>query len=76
MNPNAARASVLVLSFVVLGLSGLVTSVVWSFLSPLQTLPRALVSLLVFVSAYYLGANLLFWKAILRISPSQFSQQA
>jgi len=76
MNPNAARASVLVLSFVVLGISGAVTSVVWSFLSPLQALPRALVSLLVFVSAYYLGANLLFWKAVQRISPSQVTRQA
>jgi len=76
MNPTAARASVLVLSFVVLGVSGLVTSAVWSFLSPLQTLPRALVSLLVFVTVYYLGANLLFWRAILRISPSPYSQRA
>ena len=76
MNPNAARASILVLSFVVLGISGVVTSVVWSVLTPLQALSRALVSLLVFVSLYYLGANYLFWKAVLRISSSQSPKQA
>ena len=74
MSPSIARALVIVLSFVVLGLSALVTSFVWSFLSPLQTLPRAMLSLLAWVSAYYVGANLVFWKAILRLSSAQFSK--
>ncbi len=76
MNPNAARASVIVLSFVVLGdlgarhFRGLVVPL------SAQALPRALVSLVVFVSAYYVGANLLFWKAVVRISSSQLPRQA
>jgi hypothetical protein len=32
-----------------------------------------MISLLSFVAAYYAGANLLFWKAVLRISPSPSS---
>ena len=76
MNPTAARASVLALSVIVLGISGAITSVVWSFLSFVDPLPRALVSLMVFVTAYYLGANLLFWKAVIRISSSQLPRQA
>jgi len=75
MSPTVARASVIVLSFVVLGLSAVVTSLVWSFLSPLQPLPRGMLSLLAWVSAYYVGANLIFWKAILRISSAPFSPQ-
>jgi hypothetical protein len=74
MTPSAARASVILLSFVVLGLSALVTSLVWSFLSPLQPLPRGMISLLAWVSAYYVGTNLVFWKAILRISSAPFSE--
>lgn len=76
MNPTVARASVLVLAVVVLGISGVVTSVVWWFLSMMDPLPRALASLMAFVSAYYLGANLLFWKAVVRISSSQFPRKA
>jgi hypothetical protein len=70
MTPTAARASVIALSFVVLLLSGLVTTVVWRLLAPLDPLPRAMLSLVTFVAAYYAGANLIFWKAVLRISPS------
>jgi hypothetical protein len=70
MSPSAARASLIALSFVVLLVSGLVTTVVWRLLTPLDPLPRAMLSLLTFVAAYYAGANLIFWKAALRISPS------
>jgi hypothetical protein len=73
MSPTAARASLIALSFVVLVVSGLVTTVVWRVFAPLDTLPRAMVSLLAFVAAYYAGANLIFWKAVLRISPSSSS---
>jgi hypothetical protein len=75
MSPSAARALVIALSFVVLGISALATSFVWSLLTPLQPLPRAVVSLLVWVSAYYIGANLLFWKAVVRLSSITFSQR-
>jgi|HubBroStandDraft_1064217.scaffolds.fasta_scaffold530015_2 hypothetical protein len=73
MNPSAARVSLIALSFVVLLLSGLVTTIVWRVLAPLDPLPRAMISLLAFVAAYYAGANLIFWKAVLRISPSSSS---
>jgi hypothetical protein len=71
MSPSAARASVIALSFVILGLSAVATSVVWSLLSPLPPLPRGVLSLLVWVSSYYVGANLLFWKATLRIASTR-----
>ena len=70
MSPSAARASLIARSFVVLLVSGLLTTVVWRLLTPLDPLPRAMLSLLTFVAAYYAGANLIFWKAALRISPS------
>jgi hypothetical protein len=73
MNPSVARASLIALSFVVLVVSGLVTTVVWRLLASLDPLPRAVLSLLMFVAAYYAGANLIFWKAVLRISPSSSS---
>ena len=74
MNPSAARALVIFLSFVVLGISAAFTSVVWSLLTPLQTLPRGVLSLLVWVTTYYVGASLLFWKAVVRISPTRLSK--
>ena len=73
MSPSAARASLIALSFVVLLMSGLVTAVAWRLLAPLDTLPRAMLSLLGFVAAYYAGANLVFWKAVIRMSPSSSS---
>ncbi len=76
MSPSAARASVILLSFLILGLSALVTSLVWSFLSPLQTLPRGMLSLLTWVSAYYAGSRLVFWKGVLRLSPTPVSGQS
>jgi len=75
MNPSVARAFVIVLSFVVLGLSALFTIFVWSLLSPLQPLPRGVLSLLAWVSAYYVGTNLIFWKTVVRISSDPFSQR-
>jgi hypothetical protein len=75
MNPSAARALVIFLSFVVLGISAVFTSVVWSLLAPLQTLPRGVLSLLVWVTTYYVAANLLFWKAVVRISPASLSSR-
>jgi hypothetical protein len=76
MNPAVARASVIVLSFVILGLSALATSLVWALLAPLQQLPRGMLSLLVWVSVYYVGTNLLFWKTVIRISPTVVPKQA
>jgi hypothetical protein len=75
MNPSAARAAVIGLSVLVLALSGLVTTAVWHVLSPLQPLPRGLISLLTWVSSFYLGTNLIFWKAVLRISSPSISRQ-
>ena len=75
MNPSAARAFVIVLSFVVLGLSAVVTILVWSFLSPLQALPRGVLALLAWVTVYYIGANLILWKTVLRISSNPFAQR-
>jgi hypothetical protein len=74
MNPSAARASLIALSFVVLLLSGLATTVVWRLLGSVDALPRAMISLLVFVAAFYAGANLIFWKAVLRLSPASLPQ--
>jgi hypothetical protein len=68
MNPSTARASVIALSFVVLALSALLTAGVWYLLSPLQPLARGMVSLLAWVTAYYIGANLIFWRGVIRIS--------
>jgi hypothetical protein len=62
--------TVILLSFAVLGLSAVFTTLTWALLVPLQILPRGVVSLLVFVTAYYLGANLIFWKTVVRISSS------
>jgi hypothetical protein len=75
MSPSAARTSVILLSFLILGLSAVVTSLVWTFLSPLQTLPRGMFSLFAWVSAYYAGTRLVFWKAVLRLSPTPVSGQ-
>jgi hypothetical protein len=75
MNPSVARALVIALSFVVLGVSALVTIFVWSLLSSLQPLPRGLLSLIAWVSAYYVGTNLIFWKTVVRISSDPFSQR-
>jgi len=75
MRPSAARAAVIGLSVLVLALSGLVTTAVWHVLSPLQPLPRGLISLLAWVSSFYLGTNLIFWRAVLRISPASLSRQ-
>jgi len=75
MNPWAARAVVIALSLVVLGLSAVVTVAVWWVLSPVDQFPRAMLSLLGWVSAYYVAANLLFWKAVLRLSPAPLPQQ-
>ena len=76
MSPSSARASVILLSFVILGLSAVVTSLVWTLLSPLETLPRGMLSLLAWVSAYYAGTRLIFWKAVVRVSPTPVSGQA
>jgi hypothetical protein len=75
MNPSLARASVIALSFVVLGLSAVVTIAAWSLLSSLQPLPRGVLSLLAWVSAYYAGTNLIFWKTVVRISSDPLSQR-
>jgi len=75
MNPAAARASVILLSFVILGLSALVTSFVWTSLSFLQPLPRGTLSLVTWVSAYYVATNLVFWRAVLRISATSLTQK-
>jgi len=75
MNPSVARALVIVLSFVVLGVSALVTILVWSLLSSLQPLPRGVLSLLAWVSAYYVGTNFIFWRGVVRISADPFSQR-
>jgi len=75
MNPSLARALVIVLSFVVLGVSALVTILVWSLLSSLQPLPRGVLSLLAWVSAYYVGTNFIFWRGVVRISADPFSQR-
>jgi hypothetical protein len=75
MKPSAARAAVIGLSVLVLALSGLVTTAVWHFLSPLQPLPRGLISLLAWVSSFYLGTNLIFWRAVLRVSPTPLPRQ-
>jgi hypothetical protein len=76
MSPSAARASVIALSFVVLGLSALATAGLWEVLSPLALLPRALISLLAWTLAYYAGANLVFWRGVARISPSPAPEKA
>jgi hypothetical protein len=70
MTPTAARATVILLSFAVLAMSAALTSLAWSLLAPLQLqlLPRGMLSLLAFVTAYYLGANLILWKTVVRIS--------
>lgn len=68
MSPSAARALVIALSFVVLAISAVFTALVWTLLSPLDVVPRGVLSLLGWVTAYYLGANFLFWKAVVRIS--------
>ncbi|HYR03989.1 MAG TPA: hypothetical protein VEO75_01260 [Nitrososphaerales archaeon] len=75
MNPSVARALVIMLSFVVLGASAIVTILVWSLLSPLQPLPRGVLSLVAWVSAYYVGTNFIFWRGVVRISPDPFSQR-
>jgi len=75
MNPSVARALVIVLSFVVLGVSAIVTIFVWSLLSPLQPLPRGVLSLVAWVSAYYVGTNFIFWRGVVRISSDPFSQR-
>jgi len=76
MSPSSARGLVIALSFVVLGLSAVATYVVFSLLAPLQLLPRGVLSLLTWVSAYYVGANLIFWKGVVQISSSQPSRRA
>ena len=76
MNPAAARAALVVASVVVLGISSALTTVTWSLLSFADQLPRALLSLLVFVASYYVGANAIFGKAALRLSPAAPSQRA
>jgi hypothetical protein len=68
MNPSVARALVIALSFVVLGMSAVVTIAAWSLLSSLQPLPRGVLSLLAWVSAYYVGTNFIFWKGVVWIS--------
>ena len=68
MSPSAGRTAVILLSFAILGISAVFTSLAWSVLSPLQVLPRGVLSLLVWVTAYYLGANLIFWRAVAKIS--------
>ena len=75
MTPFAARASVILLSFAVLALSAVFTSLVWSLLSPLEMLPRGVLSLLVWVTVYYLGANAIFWKAVVRMSAAPLPRQ-
>jgi hypothetical protein len=75
MNPSVARALVIMLSFVVLGVSALVTILVWSLLSSLQPLPRGVLSLVAWVSAYYVGTNFIFWRGVVRISSDPFSQR-
>jgi hypothetical protein len=75
MNPSVARALVIMLSFVVLGVSALVTILVWSLLSSLQPLPRGVLSLIAWVSAYYVGTNFIFWRGVVRISSDPFSQR-
>jgi hypothetical protein len=77
LSPTTARAAVILLSFVVLGVSAVFATLTWSLLAPLEHLPRALLSLLVFVTAYYLGANVIFWKSVVRISnTTQLSRKA
>ena len=75
MSPSVARSLVIVLSFVVLGMSAVVTIFVWSLLSSLQPLPRGVLSLLAWVSAYYVGTNFIFWKGVVRISSGALSQR-
>jgi hypothetical protein len=75
MNPSLARSLVILLSFVVLGISALVTVFVWSLLSSLQPLPRGVISLLAWVSSYYVGTNFIFWKTVVRISSGALAQR-
>ena len=75
MNASAARALVIVLSFVVLGMSALVTIIFFSVLSFLQPLPRGALSLLGWVVTYYVGTNFIFWKTVVRISSGTFSKR-
>jgi len=75
MNSTLARSLVIALSFVVLGLSAVVTIFVWSFLSSLQPLPRGVLSLFAWVAAYYVGTNFIFWKGVVRISSGALSQR-
>lgn len=75
MNPTAARAFVIVLSFAVLVLSAVFAALAWSVLGSLQSLTRGMVSLLVFVTVYYFGANLVLWKTVVRISSTQLSER-
>ncbi len=75
MNPSVARSLVIALSFVVLGISALVTVIAWSLLSSLEPLPRGVLSLLAWVSAYYVGTNFIFWKGVVRISSGTLPQR-
>jgi hypothetical protein len=75
MSPSAARALVIVLSFVVLGISALATILVFSVLSFLQPLPRGVLSLLGWVATYYVGTNFIFWKTVVRVSSGTFSSR-
>jgi len=67
LNSTARHFTVILLSFVLVGGSGLVTYGAWSLFSGLGTLERAVASLASWVASFYLG-SILFWKTILVVS--------
>jgi len=58
---------VILLTFVVVGASGIVTYAAWSVLSELGTLERGVASLFSWIVTFYIGSFLL-WKTVLLVS--------
>ncbi len=75
MSPTAGRALVITLSFAILAISAIATAVVWSLLTMLDPLPRGILSLGAWVTVYYLAANLLFWRTVVRFSSDRLSRR-
>ena len=67
MNSSGRHLLVIVLSFSVVGLSGLATYGAWLFLAGVETLSRDVISLFSWIAAFYIGV-FLFWRTVVRIS--------
>ena len=67
MNSSGKHFLVILLSFAVVGGSGLATYAIWSALPGLGTIERAAISLSSWVATFYVG-TFLFWRTVLAVS--------